>query len=318
MSLFNELRELEAKGIDLIEVLGHDRHLESPEVLRDVIRRLRHSDEDLHVELLNYLTYRRFPVEEAEGIWRGIMAHKQELEKAVGREVSFRVAALDYLEAGPSEEGHALLKGVHLLARPEFESILSFVHIDEVSGVHSRRYFNDRLAEEVSRARRYRKPLSLLLLDLDGFKQVNDACGHLVGDAVLKQVGRLLKDSTRQTDAVCRFGGDEFALLLPETDADSASVTAERIRQAVMGLAVSPSGGDASGAAPPAGRGAGNGLEPPRLTLSIGGSCYPSNCEDAEELVALADQMCLEAKRAGKNCVRIAEPRTGAELAHDH
>lgn len=297
MSLFQELRDLERDGVDLIDVLGQDCHLESPEALRDVVRRLRHCDESLHVELLHHLTYRRFGVQEAEEIWSGIMAHKKEMQSALRRSVSFRVAALEYLETQTD-----CLRGVRLIARPEFESILGFVHVDEVSGVYSRRYFNDRLTEEVGRSCRYACPLSLLLLDLDGFKQVNDSCGHVAGDDVLRQIGRLLKDTTRQTDVVCRFGGDEFALLLPETRSESASVTAERIRQAVMSIPVP----DGSG-----GR-AGDGGAPIRLTLSIGGACYPASCGDAEELVAIADQMCLEAKRAGKNCVKIAEPDAGA------
>ncbi len=125
---------------------------------------------------------------------------------------------------------------------------------------------------------------------------------------MLRQIGRLLKDTTRQTDVVCRFGGDEFALLLPETAIDAASVTAERIRQAVMSIPVPTVDGLEA-----VERG-GNGAAPIRLTLSIGGACFPSRCEEAEELVALADQMCLAAKRAGKNCVKIVEPDVDAEV----
>jgi diguanylate cyclase (GGDEF)-like protein len=303
MSLFQELRDLESDGVDLIDVLGQDSHLASPDALLEIVQRLRHSDDSLHVELLYHLTYRRFPTEEAEKIWSGIMAHKKAMQDALRRPVTFRVAALEYLESQTD-----YLRGVRLIARPEFESILSFVHVDEVSGIYSRRYFNDRLTEEVGRARRYASPLSLLLLDLDGFKQVNDSWGHVAGDHVLRQIGRLLKDTTRQTDVVCRFGGDEFALLLPETAIDSASVTAERIRQGVMSLPMPPT--DGLGAFGPSG----NGTAPMRLTLSIGGACFPSSCEEAEELVALADQMCLAAKRDGKNCVKIAEPDVDVEL----
>ncbi len=292
MSLFRELRELEEDGVDLIDLLGQDRFLESPEALQQIIQRLRDVNDNLYVELLFHLTYRRFPESEADALWKGIMGHKAKLERALGRKVGFRVAAIEYLEGEKR-----ILRGVRLIARPEFESILSFVHIDEVSGVYSRRYFNDRLAEEVGRARRYGNPLTLLLLDLDAFKLVNDRCGHVVGDATLRQIGRLLKETTRQTDAVCRFGGDEFALILPETDASAASVTGERIRKAVSSFSVPVSPEGINGIDIP---------DAPKLTLSIGGACYPANCEEAEELVALADQMCLEAKRAGKNRVHVA------------
>mgnify|MGYP006126250263 FL=1 len=283
MSLAKELKELEAQGIDLLEILGKDRHLDSPEALQKIISALSCSDDNLYVELLFQLTWRRFPLEEAVRIWAAITEHKKELEQALEREVGFRVAALDYLFSVEK-----ILQGARLVARAEFESILTFVNIDEVTGVHSRRYFNERLGEELGRARRYSHPLSMLIIDLDNFKQVNDRCGHVEGDSVLRKVGRMLMDTTRQADVVCRFGGDEFAVLLPETGSEDAGRTAERIRLAVADISVP--GED----------------EPGNVTLSIGCAAFPESCDEAEEMLALADQMCLDVKRAGKNGVRIA------------
>ena len=283
MSLAKELKELEAQGIDLLEILGKDRHLDSPEALQKIISALSCSDDNLYVELLFQLTWRRFPLEEAVRIWAAITEHKKELEKTLEREVGFRVAALDYLFSVEK-----ILQGARLVARAEFESILTFVNIDEVTGVHSRRYFNERLGEEVGRARRYSHPLSMLIIDLDNFKQVNDRCGHVEGDSVLRKVGRMLMDTTRQADVVCRFGGDEFAVLLPETGSEDAGRTAERIRLAAADIATP--GED----------------EPGNVTLSIGCAAFPESCDEAEEMLALADQMCLDVKRAGKNGVRIA------------
>ena len=283
MSFFAELKQLEDKGIDLIEVLGQDRHLASPDDLQEIISHLSRSGESLYSELLYYLTYRRFPQDQAENLWKGVMKHKRRMQEALTRDVAFRVAALDYLSCKTN-----VLKGVHLIARPEFEGVLSYVNIDEVSGVFSRRYFNTQLSKEVSRARRYGKFLSLLLIDVDRFKQINDSFGHVKGDTVLRKVGRLLQDSTRQADSVCRFGGDEFSVLLPETNSSDAYSTAERTRNAVSQMTISK------------GRG-----EDIALTLSVGGATFPGDCDEAEELMALADQMCLEAKRAGKNCVKL-------------
>ncbi len=283
MSLSKELKELEAQGIDLLEILGKDQHLESPESLQKIISTLSCSDDNLYVELLYQLTWRRFPLDEAVRIWGGIRDHKKVLEAALGREVGFRVAALDYLLSVEK-----VLQGVRLVARPEFESILSYVNVDEVTGVHSRRYFNERLAEELGRARRYSHSLSMLIIDLDNFKQVNDLCGHIEGDSVLRQVGRMLMDTTRQADVVCRFGGDEFAILLPETGPEDAGMTAERIRLAAAGIAI-PGENDLD-----------------NVMLSIGGATFPDSCDEAEEMLALADQMCLDVKRAGKNGVRMA------------
>ena len=282
MSCFKELWELEEKGIDLVEILGQDRYLASPQVLEEVIARLSRLGGNLHAEILYYLTYRRFPAEQAEKLWQGIMKHKRRLQKKLGRPVAFRVAALDYLG-----ERTPVLRGVHILARAEFESILTYVNVDEVTLVYNRRYFNEKLLDEFHRARRYGSSLSLLLVDLDNFKRVNEVDGHLEGDAVLRKFGRLLRNSTRQADSVCRFGGDEFTVLLPETNSSEAFSTAQRIRSAMSGLKLSSGAND----------------QP--FTLSIGGATYPADCDEAEELVAIADQMCLEAKRAGKNCVRL-------------
>ncbi len=296
MSFFSELRQLEQQGIDLVEILGQDRHLESPGDLQEIIERLSRSGENLYSELLYYVTYRRFSPEEAENHWRSVLEHKRGLTEALGRDVAFRVAALDYLG---SKKG--ILRGVHLIARPEFEGVMSYVNVDEVSGVYSRRYFNQQLTRELTRARRYGSPLSLLLVDLDSFKSVNDSLGHLEGDSVLRKVGRLLRDSTRQADSVCRFGGDEFSVLLPETNTSEAFSTAQRIREAVSRVEI-PSR---------------NGVAP--MTMSIGGATFPVDCDEAEELMALADQMCLDAKRAGKDRVRLySQARKGdAGLAED-
>jgi GGDEF domain-containing protein len=312
MSYFKELQELEDQGIDLIEVLGQDRHLESPDALQKVIQQLARSGDSLYSELLYYLTYRRFSAEQAESVWRGVMKHKHRMSEALGRKVSFRVAALDYLTSR-----NIILRNVRIIAKPEFEGILSYVNRDEVTSVHNRRYFNDVLGQEVHRARRYGNPLSLLILDIDDFKRVNDTRGHLEGDAVLRKVGRILRDNTRQTDIVCRYGGDEFAVLLPETNGSDAYTLAERIRKAPSRLGL----GGAPGSKPrplgprELGRGSGEeeGLEP--LTFSIGGATYPTDCEEAEELVALADQMCLDAKRKGKNRVSMSEGNRGLPLA---
>ncbi|MBI4602870.1 MAG: GGDEF domain-containing protein [Planctomycetes bacterium] len=312
MSYFKELQDLEDQGIDLVEVLGQDRHLESPEALQKIVVQLHRNGESLYSELLYYLTYRRFSPEQAESMWRAIMKHKHRMSEALGRRVSFRVAALDHLSARMS-----VLRNVRLIAKPEFESILSYVNVDEVTAVYNRRYFNETLVHEVRRARRYGNPLSLLIVDIDDFKLVNDAWGHLEGDAVLRRLGRLLRENTRQTDSVCRFGGDEFALLLPEASGAEAYALAERIRRAPSRSGLVPgreekvrpgpslveSSGEDAGA---------EGREASRvLTLSIGGATYPTDCDEAEELVALADQMCLDAKRLGKNRVQMTQGRQG-------
>jgi diguanylate cyclase (GGDEF)-like protein len=311
MTYFKELQELEDQGIDLIEVLGQDRHLESPDALQRIIHQLARSGDNLYSELLYYLTYRRFGAEQAESVWRAVMKHKHRMSEALGRKVSFRVAALDYLT-----NRNIILRNVRIIAKPEFEGILSYVNRDEVTAVHNRRYFNEVLGHEVHRARRYGSPLSLLILDLDDFKRINDTRGHVEGDAILRKVGRLLRDNTRQTDIVCRYGGDEFAVLLPETNGSDAYTLAERIRKAPgrVGLGVPEAEPRPLGPRElRAGEPVDEGREP--LTFSIGGATFPADCDEAEELVALADQMCLDAKRKGKNRVSMCEGNRGLPLA---
>lgn len=324
MSCYEELRELEEQGIDLVELLGQDRHLDSPEDLQELVSRLSHCFEDLHCELLYFLTCRRFPADQAKSIWNAIVKHKRRMAGALGRPVSFRVAALDYLSTR-----NVLLRGVRLIARPEFESFLSYVNVDEVSSVYNRRYFHQVLKDEFHRARRYDFPLSLLILDLDGFKAINDVYGHMEGDVVLRKIGRLLKESTRQTDSVCRYGGDEFAVVLPQTGGADAGVMAERIRKSVASLEFHDDAESSSVLWAEAFQGRVSTPEPntrtrvseppvanrPRLTVSIGGATYPDGCDELEELIALADQNCLEAKRAGKNRVHVTVDRDDWSVA---
>jgi diguanylate cyclase (GGDEF)-like protein len=248
------------------------------------------------------------------------MKHKGRMSEALERKVSFRVAALDYLS-----DRNSLLRHVRLIAKPEFEGILSYVNIDEVTGVFNRRYFNEVLAQEFHRARRYESPLSLLILDIDEFKTINDTRGHLEGDAVLRKVGRLLRDNTRQPDSVCRYGGDEFAVLLPETSGAKAASLAERIRKAPERIRLTTA--EAQGPHwptllrkehhEPGEAREGESREPPGISLSIGGATYPADCDEAEELVALADQFCLDAKRRGKNRVVMGGDSRGVSLAAD-
>jgi diguanylate cyclase (GGDEF)-like protein len=156
---------------------------------------------------------------------------------------------------------------------------------DDLTGLSNRRAFDDAIAGEVERAKRFGSTLGLVLLDLDDFKHVNDTYGHPQGDAVLREVARVLRDSSREIDHPARYGGEEFALVLPGTDLDGAVNLADRVRERIEALSIPRL--DGAGAI--------------RVTASCGVAAVPQTAADHGALVAAADQALYQAKRSGKN-----------------
>lgn len=163
---------------------------------------------------------------------------------------------------------------------------------DDLTSLRNARYLRDYLLSEIKRARRYGASVAVLFLDLDNFKSVNDEHGHLVGSQVLIEVAGAIADSVRDTDTVARYGGDEFVVVLPETDTERALQVAERVRE---GLARQSFTG-------------GRGLQL-SLTASFGVGSFPTNAQSAQQLLETADQAMYEAKSERKNCVRPAGAR---------
>ena len=159
---------------------------------------------------------------------------------------------------------------------------------DEVTGLYNRRFFSLRLEEEISRFRRFNHPVSVVVLDLDGFKSVNYEFGHAVGDETLRDVGQILMKHSRGINVVSRYGGDEFAVLLVETSKSGARLYADRIRQVVATFPYSHG---------------------KRVTASFGVASLPDDeASTSEELFRAADEALYAAKRAGKNQVVAAGP----------
>ena len=163
---------------------------------------------------------------------------------------------------------------------------------DDLTGLYLKRHFLDRLHEEIDRARRYGKPMAVLMADLDHFKRVNDERGHLSGDRVLRELARLILASVRSSDIVGRFGGEEIALILPEQAAAGARRAAEKVRQAVEASQF-----------PAADEG-----PPIEITLSLGVAVFPGDGDDVDALLSAADQALYEAKRQGRNRVCSGGP----------
>jgi diguanylate cyclase (GGDEF)-like protein len=173
----------------------------------------------------------------------------------------------------------AMLLG-QLVARDEIRGLAD---TDELTGIGNKRWLRRQLPHEVERAQVYNFPLSVLMFDVDDFKEINDRYGHTVGDVVLSEMCGVVRDSLRPPDVFARFGGDEFAVILPHTDIEGARVVAERILNRVRAVAI-----------------AGDDEEPIRCTVSIGGACYRPG-DSAADLLRRADERLYAAKRSGKN-----------------
>ena len=164
-----------------------------------------------------------------------------------------------------------------------YEHALELAFTDGLTGLYNRRYLMDQIEREFIRAQRSKAPLSLIMIDLDGLKGINDRFGHHVGDSFLKEVARIVKANTRASDVAARWGGDEFMLLAPGTDSKGADKIAERIRAQVEHFKIKLEGEEAG------------------ITVSAGIVSYPTNASVVPELVKKADEAMYCAKRAGKN-----------------
>ncbi len=158
--------------------------------------------------------------------------------------------------------------------------------LDEGTGLYNKRHFKQQLGVEMKRADRYQQPVTLLTLDIDDFKKINDTYGHAQGDIVLAELGKLLRSAIREgIDFAARTGGEEFHVVLPATSPERAELVAERIRTAVAEHVI-------------------EGLSKPlKITVSLGLATYPNHAKTEKELVARSDDACYHAKRSGKNRV---------------
>jgi two-component system, cell cycle response regulator len=167
--------------------------------------------------------------------------------------------------------------------------IVQMIHVDELTGLLTKRSLYRALESEITRAQRYRHPISVLMMDLDHFKLVNDTHGHLVGSHCLSEVGRLIRESTRETDVSGRYGGEEFITFLPESDTAAGLIVAERVREAI-GSNEFHYNDVAYG-----------------VRISIGIATWPADGQKLETIVRAADTALYRAKNQGRNrCVVYA------------
>lgn len=239
-----------------------------------------------YVELLYALTHKFFKAPVAKRLWESIVRHKRDLAHKLKREVGIKVAVLDYLDYQSGK-----LKDLQLLPGSDLDNLLLFANEDGLTGLYNHRYFQERLRHEIIRSLRYHHEFSLLFVDLDHFKQFNDSHGHLKGDIMLREIAHGLQNACRQSDVVARYGGDEFAVILPETNNEQALILAERLNDFLL---------RPSGKSSPLGPN-------DELTVSIGLSTFPANGETATALIGAADKALYRAKRSGRDCVAVGQ-----------
>jgi len=169
------------------------------------------------------------------------------------------------------------------------EKIEMMTFVDELTGVYNYRYLEQRLAEEIQRAKRHGSPLSCIYIDFDSFKLINDTYGHETGNTVLQRASQTARSSARGEDFVGRLGGDEFLIVLPQTDNAGALITAERIKKKLDAMELVAS----------------NGERIDFLTFSMGIASYPTNAQSKDDLIRAADEAMYRAKKAGGDRVCI-------------
>jgi diguanylate cyclase (GGDEF)-like protein len=170
---------------------------------------------------------------------------------------------------------------------------------DPLTGLHNRRYLEARLAEELSRSKRYDYPMSFMMIDIDDFKHYNDLNGHQAGDRALEITAQCLHAALRKADVASRYGGEEFSILLPQTSLEEAAVIADRIRRKIMTTKFPHGDSQPTG----------------MVTASIGLSTFSQSLNSAEAIVRAADRALYHAKRHGKNRAYAYQGIPGAGLA---
>ncbi len=225
-------------------------------------------------------------------IWDEMLARRRELTDLVGRQVSLKTALTDVLSSS------GLLRVPILIEYDELKRLELNAVTDPLTGLHNRRLFAETFEKELNRARRYGQPLGLVTLDLHRFKEVNDRHGHPRGDDVLRAAAATLKKALRTSDSAFRIGGDEFALLLPQTDSPQALALCRRVETVFAEM-----------------------LQPLQLSVTVGMdhgvAIFPQDAEQADQLIRIADERLYRLKQANHSKSGNGSSRTESPSAPD-
>lgn len=248
------------------------------------LRELLETAPEAGAPLLRLLSQLDYTDEEALEHWKAIFAHQEELSRKLGRDASLQVAALDYFQNVAGE-----IRAPKILEMSTFLATEKSAITDGLTGLYNRQFFDASLRRELKRARRYGLSFSLVMLDVDDFKTVNDIHGHVVGDEALNLTSNVIRASVREIDVACRYGGEEFALILPETSRTGAYIVSERIRLDVKEMFSHEL------------------VSTTQIDLSVSGgiAIYPTDSNSAEGLVRMADKALYRSKHDGKDQITL-------------
>ncbi len=264
-------------SLDLVSALAGDRPLSGPET--DTINTMKKDrGEKFYSDLLYAITHRFFSPSAAEDLWNRILRHKYEMSSIMKRNIRIAVASLDYLSNLTTEIPSATVSDEAYIA----DLVRLSVH-DGLTGLFNHSSCFRKIDAELKRYVRYNTVVSLMMIDIDNFKEINDTFGHQTGDDVLASLGRIIREEAREADICCRYGGEEFAVIMPLTDANSAGALAERLRVRV----------------------AQSSFDGRSVTVSIGVASCGEKIRTPQELVKKADSALYDAKRSGKNRVEV-------------
>lgn len=282
-----ELRGRETKITEeIIKILDED--LTNEELILHKLDALsKNSSSGFFSDLFYVIANLELSEEDAALFWKEIYAHTIEMCEKMGRNVSFRVALLDHILVN-----NRVIKNPKIIELNLFDSVVKNSVIDEITNVYNRRYFNLAFRRELKRAKRYNRPLCLFIFDVDNFKVFNDNHGHIMGDEVLRLIGVTLKESFRQEDTLSRVGGEEFTVILPEVDTQSALIACKRFSENLKNNS--------------------NDRINKSISISGGISEFPLHGETPEELYHKADISLYKVKNSGKdNILGYSEMKKG-------
>jgi len=264
---------------DIVDIRGQSISLSDIESFArniDILKRHKKDYEDnFYSSILLSLTHEAYSENEAKLLWNNVIEHMKYLENTLGRKVGISVATLDYLT-----NIKKILNEPKIIEEEKSNFVAQTSTVDELTQLNLRDVFDITLAKHIDESKRTNAPFCLLMIDIDDFKQVNDQYGHQVGDEVLHTIGHCINSIVREMDLAARYGGEELAIILPNSTIENAYMTGERIRKAIKNL----------------------NFDGFSVTVSIGVSSTDTKTNNTPEaLIKKADEALYRAKKEGKD-----------------